>query len=100
MLFLPDSPLFRFIKKIWVVAKRSRIVNVIYSFVEIVFVCFLDDYAKVPTSNIPDVARSFLFGFYLSFAWERKRAKKVVVDKANKKLRITSEFNEVIELAR
>jgi hypothetical protein len=24
----------------------------------------------------------------LSFAWERKRAKKVVVDKANKKLRI------------
>ena len=73
----------------------NRIVTVIYSFAEIAFFSFLDDYAKVPTSNIPDVARSFLFGFYLSFAWERKRAKKVVVDKANKKLRITSELSEV-----
>jgi hypothetical protein len=77
----------------------NRIVNVIYSFVEIVFVCFLDDYAKVPTLNIPDVARSFFKEIRLSFAWENKNfIQKVGVftdDKANKKLRITLQLCEV-----
>ena len=84
--------------KIWE-NEVNRIVNVIYSFVEIVFVCFLDDYAKVPTLNIPDVARSFFKEIRLSFAWENKNfIQKVGVftdDKANKKLRITSGFREV-----
>jgi len=75
----------------------NRIVNVIYSFIEIVFVCFLADYAKVPTLNIPDVARSFFKEIRLSFAWENKNfIQKVVVDKANKKLRITLQLSDVV----